>query len=276
MTKANPEGTSKVVVRTVVGAIYALTFVGCLYAGIAATAAVSSIMACMCAWELLRLLHGSGRQPNDLIALVATGLYPLVPLISQPNTATLVTICLLVSAAAWYIASPRVTIHDVGMTLFVPVYCGFAFSCVTHIRSCDPGMQGFLLTFGVLGSIWLNDAMAYFVGSKFGKNKLAPRISPNKSIEGFWGGIVGCLIIWVVMVLLKVRGMNLLFALPCGLVVGCTAVLGDLFESRIKRGFGVKDSGNLLPGHGGMLDRSDALLFGCMTAYLLLTLGRIV
>ena len=276
MSKAAPEGTSKALVRTVVGAIYAVSIVGCLYLGVTATAIVSMIMACMCAWELLRLLHGSGRQPNDPIALAASALYPIAPLVTRFPTVALVTIALLIACAAWYVASPRVTIHDVGMTLFVPVYCGFAFSCVTNIRACDPGLQGFLLTFGVLGSVWLNDAMAYFIGTKFGKRKLAPRISPNKSVEGFWGGLVGCLIIWVVLFVLRVRDIKLLFALPCGLAVGCAGVLGDLFESRIKRGFGVKDSGNLLPGHGGMLDRSDALLFGSMTAYLLLTLGGIV
>ncbi|MBP3894052.1 MAG: phosphatidate cytidylyltransferase [Atopobiaceae bacterium] len=276
MNNAAPEGTSKVLVRTVVGAIYAVSVVGCLYLGITATAGISTLMACMCAWELLRLLHGSGRQPNDIIALIATALYPIAPLMPQASAISLVTIGLLVACGAWYVASPRVTIHDVGMTLFVPVYCGFAFSCVTSIRACDPGIQGFLLTFGVLGSVWLNDAMAYFIGSKFGKRKLAPRISPNKSVEGFWGGLAGCMIIWTVLFILKVRNIGLLFAIPCGLAVGCTAVLGDLFESRIKRGFGVKDSGNLLPGHGGMLDRSDALIFGSMTAYFLLTLGGIV
>ena len=72
----------------------------------------------------------------------------------------------------------------------------------------------------------------------------------------------------------KNSGIGFFFAIPCGIVVGIAGVLGDLFESRIKRGFGVKDSGNLLPGHGGMLDRSDALLFGCMVALLILRLGR--
>ncbi|MBR3235673.1 MAG: phosphatidate cytidylyltransferase, partial [Atopobiaceae bacterium] len=167
-------------------------------------------------------------------------------------------------------------ITDVGMTLFVPIYCGFAFSSVCLIRACDPGMDGFLLTFGVMGSIWLNDALAYFVGTRFGRTKLSPRISPNKSYEGFWGGLVGAVLIWVLLSLLHVCNIKMIFAIPCGLIVGVAGLLGDLFESRIKRGFGVKDSGSLLPGHGGMLDRSDALLFGCMTAYLLLRLGGVI
>jgi phosphatidate cytidylyltransferase len=222
------------------------------------------------------MLHNSGRQPNDVIALCAAALFPLAPLFARFEISVLALMTIMVSCAVWYVAMPRVTINDVAMTVFVAVYTGFGFSTVTMIRACDPGFEGFLLAFGVLGSIWLDDAMAYFIGSRFGKRKLAPRISPNKSVEGFWGGMAGCMLIWLVLWILKVRHIKLFLAVPCGLAVGGMAVLGDLFESRIKRGFGVKDSGNLLPGHGGMLDRSDALIFGVMTAFLLLRIGGVV
>lgn len=276
MNAASPEGSSKLLVRTVVGAIYFVVLVGCLYAGVAVTAVAVSLMGGMCAWEFLRMLRGAGREPNDIIALLATIAYPLMPLANLTDGALFITVILLGAIAVWYVMTPRTTITDVALTLFVPIYCGFAFSAVTMIRASDTGMQGFLLTFGVMGSIWLNDAMAYFVGSRFGSRKLAPRISPNKSVEGFLGGLVGCLFIWTLLWALHVHHIKLLFALPTGLIVGISAVLGDLFESRIKRGFGVKDSGTLLPGHGGMLDRSDALLFGCMMAFLLLSLEGIV
>ena len=263
---------NKTLVRVVTGAVYAVVVIGCLFLGITATSVVVSIMACMCCWEFLRLCRSAGRMPNDGIALVVAALYPLAPLLSFGNIHLLATMVLLVALAVWYVTSPRVSISDVALTAFAAIYCGFSFSSVSLIRACDPGYTGALLTFGVMGSIWLNDTFAYFVGSRFGKHKLAPRISPNKSIEGFWGGMLACVFIWVLLVFLHVRGLKLLFAIPCGLAVGAMAVFGDLFESRIKRGFGVKDSGNLMPGHGGMLDRSDALLFGCMTAYLFLKL----
>lgn len=276
MSDSKPEGTSKLAIRVAVGAIYFIVLVGGLYVGTTVTALLVSAMALLCSLELLKMLKDSGRQPNDIIAMVATVAYPLFPLLHIPESTLLITVLLFIACAAWYVWMPRVTFVDVGMTLLVPIYCGFAFSAITIIRGCEAGMQGFLLAFGVMGSIWLNDAMAYFVGTRFGKTKLAPRISPNKSIEGFWGGIVGCLLIWLILAVLKVRGMSVLFALPCGMVVALASVLGDLFESRIKRGFGVKDSGNLLPGHGGMLDRSDALLVGGMTAFLLLRIGGYV
>ena len=275
MSDDTPEGSSKVVVRTVVGAIYFFVMVGCLYAGPVVTAIAISVMACLCAWELLVLLRASGLQPNIPIALIATALFPLMPIVRPTDGMVLVLMAMLIACAAWFVTSQRVLISDVGMTLFVPIYLGASFTAVTLIRSCDAGMEGFLLALGVMGSIWLNDALAYFVGSRFGKRKLSPRISPNKSIEGFWGGMAGCVLVWIILAVLHVRGVNLLVAIICGLLVGSMGVAGDLFESRIKRGFGVKDSGKLMPGHGGMLDRSDALLFGCMTAFLLLRLGGV-
>lgn len=109
-----------------------------------------------------------------------------------------------------------------------------------------------------------------------GVHKLAPRISPHKSWEGFYGGIIASVVIWVAMAAIGVAGLELPLALLGGLLVGIAGVVGDLFESRLKRGVGVKDSGNLMPGHGGLLDRSDSMLFGSMAAYFVLFFGGII
>ena len=103
-----------------------------------------------------------------------------------------------------------------------------------------------------------------------------PRISPNKSWEGFAGGIVGCVIAWCIGAVLHVCGLTWPLAILCGVVESIIAVFGDLFESRIKRGVGVKDSGSILPGHGGLLDRTDSMLFGGFVCYFLLLLGGIL
>ena len=84
------------------------------------------------------------------------------------------------------------------------------------------------------------------------------------------------MIIWGILWATKLYALNLPFSMLCGAVVSILGVFGDLIESRIKRGVGVKDSGNLIPGHGGMLDRSDSLIFGCITAYLLLVAGGVL
>ena len=114
------------------------------------------------------------------------------------------------------------------------------------------------------------------VGSRLGKPKMAPKISPNKSWEGFVGGLIGSVLIWVILWATGLYGFDLWFAAVAGVAVGVMGVFGDLIESRIKRGVGVKDSGHLIPGHGGMLDRSDSLIFGCITAYLLLHIGGVL
>ena len=262
--------------RIVSGAIYAIATVGCLFLGDWATAILISVMAFLCCQEFFRMSRRGGRMPNDIIGLVFAVLFPLTPLSPIDDTEFFVVFALLIACAVWYVSTPRVNIGDVALTVFGPVYTSLAFSSIVIIRDSFPGWRGGLLAFAVLGSIWLNDTCAYFVGSRFGKHKLAPRISPNKSVEGFWGGMVGCIIVWLIVYFLGYYDIKLSYAILCGVLVDCFAVVGDLFESRIKRGVGVKDSGNIMPGHGGMLDRSDSLLFGGMAAFLLLRLGGIL
>lgn len=107
--------------------------------------------------------------------------------------------------------------------------------------------------------IWLNDTGAFLVGSSFGKTRLCERLSPKKSWEGFWGGMGICLVAAIIFALCT--GGNVLAWAVFGLLVSATATVGDLFESLLKRSAGVKDSGKLIPGHGGILDRIDSLLF---------------
>lgn len=109
--------------------------------------------------------------------------------------------------------------------------------------------------------VWAADSGAYFVGVRMGKRKLAPKISPNKSWEGFWGGLAGASLVAVIGVKLLGLGWSDLPALIfLTLIAAMMSVAGDLFESLLKRHSGHKDSGRLIPGHGGMLDRLDSLL----------------
>lgn len=268
--------TEKLLTRTTSGAIYALLIVACLFIGPFTTTLLVVCMAWLCCSEFFRMTRMGGRMPNEIYGLSAAILFPLAAYFRGVAGLAVVLLLFLVAIAAWYVATPRAGIGDVAVSVFGPIYTSFAFSAIVLVRVSDKGIHGALLTLGVMLSLWANDAVAYLVGSRIGSHKLAPRISPNKSWEGFWAGLVGSVAVWVVLALAGVANIGVPFAAVIGLVVGIVGVVGDLFESRIKRGVGVKDSGNLIPGHGGLLDRSDSLLFGSIAAYILLLFGGIL
>jgi len=124
----------------------------------------------------------------------------------------------------------------------------------------------------VLPSFWLADSGAYLIGRRFGKHRLAPRVSPGKTWEGYFGGILFGAVGAVLLALLwqlKVAEITPLKGLIIGLALAVLTPLGDLGESLFKRQFGVKDSGNVLPGHGGIMDRIDSWLWAAVIGYYL-------
>lgn len=138
------------------------------------------------------------------------------------------------------------------------------------LRQLEHGQRWIFLTLMVIMGC---DTLAYFVGSRFGKHKLYPAVSPNKSIEGAIGGLIGSVI---AVLLAKYSFMPLIGiadGVLIGLLLGTAGQLGDLFESLLKRACKVKDSGNIIPGHGGMLDRLDSLLFAFPIVYYLARYG---
>lgn len=141
-----------------------------------------------------------------------------------------------------------------GALAVIPAWCALAW-----IHASEPNGHRWLLA--ALAIVWAADTGAYFAGRKFGKHKLSPRVSPNKTIEGLVGGVVAGIVVGVVFAL--VAGATAA-QLPLVALVALAAVLfsviGDLFESLLKRHAGVKDSGHLIPGHGGILDRIDGVL----------------
>lgn len=269
-------GTEKLLTRTTSGAIYAILVVGCIFLHPLAIVVLVSAMAWLCCSEFYRICRMAGRMPMELVGLTAAVAFPIASYIWRLPGIVLFILLLLIATACWYVFTPRASLSDVCTTVFGPIYTSVAFCAVVFLRMTDPGIQGALLAFGTMASVWVNDAFAYFVGSRFGAHKMAPRISPHKSWEGFAGGMVGSILVFVLLSFLWQGGLATWYAVFMALVVGTVGDIGDLFESRIKRGVGVKDSGNIMPGHGGLLDRSDSLLFGCTTAYILLLFGGVI
>jgi phosphatidate cytidylyltransferase len=157
------------------------------------------------------------------------------------------------------------------VTLLAVAWVGGGLGHLMLVRDL-PG-DGRLLIFALLFTVFADDTAAYFVGRAIGRHKLAPAISPGKSVEGFVGGTVAA--VAVMFFALYDQDVLLIWeSLVLGLVIALAATLGDLFESAVKRDLGVKDSGRILAGHGGVLDRVDSLLWaGPAAYYALLALG---
>lgn len=157
-------------------------------------------------------------------------------------------------------------IKDCAIQLFGIYYLSGMFSYVLKIRVMENGFIYLLLTFLF---IWMSDTAAYFVGKFFGKHKLAPHISPNKTVEGSLGGLFFTVLFAFTIANIFQYSVSLMMLLA--IIVNVFAQLGDLVESAIKRQAKIKDSGNLLPGHGGILDRFDSALFAIPAVYLFLS-----
>jgi phosphatidate cytidylyltransferase len=158
-----------------------------------------------------------------------------------------------------------------GLSLLGVLYFGFLTAHIVLLRSGDNGWRWVLFTvFTAMGS----DSGGYFAGRAFGRHKLAPAVSPSKTVEGGMGAIAGAVLIAVFAKVFIIPQLGVREAMALGAVVSVLAQLGDLCESALKRAFGAKDSGWIIPGHGGILDRLDSLLFPIVFAYYYAALPR--
>jgi phosphatidate cytidylyltransferase len=175
---------------------------------------------------------------------------------------------------------------ELGTTLIGIIYLGWFLSHAILLRNLENNSDiknhaetvqgikdaGFFYVVFVVACTFLNDTGAYFVGKWKGKKKLIPRISPGKTVEGTIGGIISSTITGGVMNLIFKSPLEYSWAFSFGFIIGVVAVFGDLVESLIKRSLGVKDSGGILPGHGGVLDRFDSLIVVFPVSYYLVLL----
>lgn len=166
---------------------------------------------------------------------------------------------------------PANSFAEASYSVLALVYPVILFTYLYYLRELP---HGFLWCVYVFATVWLTDTGAYFVGITLGKKKLAPRVSPNKSVEGSVGGLISATLLgalfWVW------TGMGTLPAiLALSLLTSVVSQIGDLFESALKRAAGIKDSGSLIPGHGGILDRFDSFLFALPLVYFVLKLGLV-
>lgn len=233
-----------------------------------AVAAVIGLIVLLAAEEWVRLAQLSGTSEH--VAFTATTAALLIAMFGIDRASWLVDAVLIAGVAWWIVAAMWLRAYPagfiagrvsrrvglaVGGLLFVPAYLG------VMLLHAQPGHEGPLQMLLLLGLVWAADTGAYFAGHRFGKSKLAPAISPGKTWEGFWGGFAAAALLAIAagIWLMPVGRFGLAgFVVVC-LVTVAFSVVGDLAISMFKRQAKVKDTGQLLPGHGGVLDRLDSL-----------------
>lgn len=233
-----------------------------------------ALILALAAWEYVQLFRAGGHRPAG--ALVMAGVLSFVVGRAWTGFAQvdwMASLFILAGTTVHLVAYERgrdQAATDFSLTLLGGFYIGFLGAYFISLRDLPEGNWWLLV---VLPAVWLADSAAYFVGTRFGRHKLCPRLSPKKTWEGYLAGIVislpataGLCALWQVWAgpgtaITPERGALI------ALVLSAVTTLGDLGESMIKRQLGVKDSGKLLPGHGGALDRIDSWLWGAVIGY---------
>lgn len=260
-------------VRFRTGFVYTSITILCVLAGDIPTIVMLAATAGISAGEFYYMLRSDAKLPNEMLGIIAAVLYPVSVYFCGLTGAMLVSLALLLALIVWYVFWMRARVPDVGVSFFGAAYTGLLLCGIVVVRTSLPDPWGGVLTLGIFLSVWANDSFAYLIGRKFGKHKLAPRTSPNKSWEGFIAGLIASMLCWLGLSFIPGVSMGIPQALVFGLVCGLMGVLGDLAESRIKRNSGFKDSGTIMPGHGGLLDRCDSLFLVAVTSAVLLVGG---
>ena len=268
--------------RVLVAAVGIPLAVGVVFIGGWALAALLAAIAVLAALEFYRMAAAKGALPLRVLGAGIAGLFVVLAAI-QPGAGpvsfgTLVTLAILsiATAAIWTRGVEGQPLLSISTTVTGAVYAGLlSFGLfLRHLPGNEGAWHGTALVFAPVLLTWTSDTFAYFVGRRWGRNKLIPRVSPGKTVEGAIGAVVGSLLVAIayaqVLAQFSTYRPTILQAALLGLVISVVAQVGDLAESLLKRDAGVKDSGALLPGHGGALDRFDSLLFTLPVAYFFL------
>jgi phosphatidate cytidylyltransferase len=229
-------------------------------------------------YEFYRIYYPQNHFPRIIAGLIlgfllVLGFYPGVfsPILGAPFAIFTLIIFSAMFFSLFTVHEIKTVLTDSAVMILGVVYVSLLLSYLLLLRDF-PGGE-FLILF-ILGITWLGDAGAYYVGSMIGRHALAPRISPKKTIEGAVGGLAVSVIGSVAAKFWFLPALTLADALRLGLLLGVAGQFGDLVESMWKRSGGVKDSGGLIPAHGGLLDKMDSLIFAAPVFYYYLTLVK--
>lgn len=255
-------------VRIVTGILLAIgVSVGIIYLPPAGLKVAIAGLAAICLFEFARLALPKHPTSSPLWLILNGTLLALVFMFGyhHPTTLMVAIPTVLMLNFLFYLFrahSLDLVFTQISRSVFGIFYAGLMFSYLGLLRD-----QGIAWLFVVLGTTFGADTGAYFAGHLLGRHKLAPRVSPSKTVEGLIGGVAVAVAVAFICKALFTGAFSVQDCLVVGGISGLVGPLGDLSESLIKRSVGVKDSGDLIPGHGGLLDRVDALLFTSPVVY---------
>lgn len=224
------------------------------------------IMTLLCVigtWEMLGCI---GQRKNALLAVPAMTVSLASPIVSYflgyGSVLVVVMLYIAVLLAESVFFDDKVKVINVSEVFMTTLYVALCFAALLKLRYIENGAEYIYLL--VFIAAWVTDTFAYFTGFLFGKHKLIPKISPKKTVEGAIGGVIFCVIAFLIygIIIEKVCDvqMNLFALCGIGLVMSVVSMIGDLIASSVKRTYGIKDYSNLFPGHGGVLDRFDSIM----------------
>ena len=250
------------------------------YRGGVVFAAFVALLAALGSSEFVKMTSGRDLRMSRPVSVIGSAVIALSFYFGDLRTASIVLTVIILAVLMERLA--RVDIEryalSVSLTVMGVVYTGWLLGFFVLLRQfpgvaegSDPAGTGDIgrsLVFLVLVMAWSNDTGAYFVGSSIGRHKLLARVSPSKTVEGTLGGIAICTAAALISRATFAPFLSRSEAVFAAVLIGAACVMGDLAESMLKRSMGVKDSSNLIPGHGGLLDRFDSLLFAGPVFYL--------
>ncbi|MDA8227207.1 MAG: phosphatidate cytidylyltransferase [Desulfitobacterium hafniense] len=257
-------------IRTISALIGAPLVLGLVYLGGAFTAFLVSVISIVALNEYLQIGAKMGIAPWNRLVYPVAIVWLLTIFLGYTEWLFPIWIFwLLITMGALALNYPKIQFPEALYNFLSVVYTVALLSHLYLLRTIPQGLEW---TFFTLFLVWSTDTGAYLIGRAFGKRHLAPAVSPKKTVEGAIGGLLFASV--VSLILAKwIGGSSWVVFLLLGTIVGVSAQIGDLFESALKRSAQVKDSGHLIPGHGGFLDRFDSLIFAIPLVYYGVVLG---
>jgi len=256
------------ITRTLAGAVFVAVVIGSIAWHPLAVLLVFFVFNAIGLWEFTRLFKNKGFEiPFSSLFLLGSIVYLLIGLFANSYIEAKVLLLILPLILIFFISSlfrhSEKVFEELGLKVLAIIYISIPFGLFNIVENMGIIGQSkneplFLIMFFII--VWANDTFAYLFGSAFGKNRLFERISPKKSWEGSIGGAISAITLAAAFGYYS-SILNIYSWVLMALVIVITASLGDLVESLLKRQVGVKDSGNIMPGHGGVLDRFDAAIF---------------